>query len=134
MPIVILNFSQEFVPLIESGIKPHTVRAKRADGWNPLPGDTLYLYVGQGTKSARLLRTESCEFSTEITIQQSAGNVHHVLLGGRPLGQFEIEQLALGDGFANGSEFVRYFEERYTLPFSGLFIGWTPMPTYATRH
>jgi hypothetical protein len=134
MPAVVLNFSQEFVSLVESGFKPHTVRAKRADGRDPLPGDTLHLYAGQGTKGARLLRREACEFSTEITIQPSAGNIHHVLLGGLPLTQLAIDQLALADGFPDATEFVRYFESRYTLPFSGLLIGWAPTPTYVTRH
>lgn len=134
MPTVVINFSQEFVSLVESGFKPHTIRAKRADGRDPLPGDTLHLYAGQGTKGARLLRREACEFSTEITIQQSAGNIHHVLLGGLPLSQAAVEQLALADGFPGGAEFVRYFEDRYALPFSGVLIGWMPMPTYVTRH
>ncbi|KAF1043228.1 MAG: hypothetical protein GAK35_02320 [Herbaspirillum frisingense] len=134
MPTVVLNFSQEFVPLVEAGFKPHTIRARRTDGRDPLPGDTLHLCCGQGTKNVRLLRREACEFSTEITIQQSAGNIHHVLLGGLPLSQLAIEQLALADGFPSGAEFVRYFEDRYALPFSGLLIGWAPTPTYVTRH
>jgi hypothetical protein len=134
MTTILLNFRPEFAPLVESGRKPHTVRARRADGRDPLPGDTLHLYTGLPTKATRLLRQEPCEFTIEITIQQSAGNVHHILLGGVPLGQNEIEALARADGFEHGTAFVQYFAHQYGLPFTGLLIGWEPAPTYATRH
>lgn len=134
MKTCLLNFRMEFARLVESGAKPHTIRAKRVDGRDPLPGDTLHLYVGLRTKSARLIRREVCDYTHEITIQPSAGNVHHILLGGKPLSQTEIEMLAQADGFSGGAEFVRYFEETYRLPFTGLLIGWEPMPVCVTRH
>jgi hypothetical protein len=134
MTTCLLNFGAAFVPLVESGQKPHTIRAKRVDGRDPLPGDTLHLYAGLRTKAVRLLRREPCQYATEITIQPSAGDVHHVLLGGRPLDQREIEALATVDGFDNAIAFVRYFQDMYGLPFTGLLIGWEPIPTYATRH
>lgn len=134
MTTCLLNFNAKFVPLVESGRKPHTIRAKRKDGRDPLPGDTLHLYAGLRTKAVRLLRCEACEFTTEVTIQPSAGDVHHVLLGGQLLTQHDVEMLATVDGFGNAVEFVRYFQDMYGLPFTGLLIGWEPMPTYATRH
>src|SRR5262249_12848109 len=102
---VILNFRADFAPLVESGAKPHTIRARRTDGRDPLPGDPLHLYTGLRTKSARLLRREVCEYATEVTIQPSVGNVHHVLLGGELLRQEQIEALAVVDGFQNGAQF-----------------------------
>jgi hypothetical protein len=134
MTTCLLNFRTQFAQLVEYGKKPHTIRAKRADGRDPLPGDTLHLYTGLNTQAARLLRREPCQFTTEITIQPSAGDVHHVLLGGRPLDQREIEALATVDGFDNAIAFVQYFQDMYGLPFTGLLIGWEPIPTCATRH
>jgi hypothetical protein len=134
MTTCLLNFQAQFVPLVESGAKPHTIRACRVDGRDPLPGDTLHLYTGLSTKAARLLRREPCQYTVEVTIQPSAGNVHHVLLGGKPVGQHEIEVLANVDGFKSATEFVQFFEKMYGLPFTGLLIGWEPMPVYVTRH
>lgn len=134
MTTILLNFQKEFVPLVEAGLKPHTIRARRVDGRDPLPGDTLHLYTGLRTKACRLLRREPCQYTAEVTIQPSAGDVHHVLLGGRPLDQDEVETLARVDGFASGTEFVHYFQEQYGLPFTGLLIGWDMTPVYVTRH
>jgi hypothetical protein len=134
MTTCVLNFHPDFAPLIEAGVKPHTIRALRADGLDPLPGDTLHLYTGLSTGGRRLLRREVCEFAVEIRIQHSASNVHHVLLGGQPLSQAEIETLARVDGFAHSSALVEYFAKNYGLPFNGLLIGWQPEPVYVTRH
>jgi hypothetical protein len=134
MTTILLNFRAEFAPLVESGEKPHTVRARRRDGRDPLPGDTLHLYTGLRTKAVRLMRREVCDYVREITIQPSAGNVHHVLLGGIPLEQSHVEMLARFDGFTSGTEFVSYFEKTYGLPFTGLLIGWDATPAYVTRH
>lgn len=120
--------------MIQAGTKPHTIRALRVDGRDPLPGDMLQLYTGLRTKAAKLIRSEACEYTHDISIQQSAGNVHHVLLAGQPMSQANIEQLAQFDGFANADEFVRYFEKAHGLPFTGLLIGWFPTPVYVTRH
>lgn len=132
--ICLLNFQGQFAPKVESGVKPHTIRALRADGRDPLPGDTLHLYYGLRTKGVRLLRREVCEYAHDIMIQPSAGNQHHVLLVGHPLDQAGIEQLARFDGFNSADEFVRYFEKAHGLPFTGLLIGWFPTPDYTTRH
>ena len=134
MSICLLNFQAQFAPLVESGLKPHTIRARRTDGRDPLPGDTLHLYTGLRTKAVRLLRREPCQYTVEVTIQPSAGNVHHVLLGGKLLDQHEIDMLARMDGFNSAADFVQFFGEIYGLPFSGLLIGWEPVPVYATKH
>jgi len=134
MKTCLLNFQAAFAPLVEAGVKPHTIRARRADGRDPLPGDMLHLYTGLRAKGARLLRREACEYTHEITIQPSVGNIHNVLLGGWLLDQHEVEQLASADGFTNAETFVQYFSRQYGLPFSGLLIGWMPTPTYVTRH
>lgn len=134
MTTCLLNFSPDFIPLVESGAKPHTVRAYRRDGRDPLPGDMLHLYGGWRTEAVRLLRREACEFAIDIAIQASAGNVHHILLGGRPLAQNDIEMLARVDGFMDGAAFVEFFEKTYGLPFTGLLIGWEPAPVYVMRH
>lgn len=130
----LLNFKSVFAPLVESGFKPYTIRALRKDENDPLPGDTLHLYCGLRTKSVRLIRREVCEYTHDIVIQPSVGNVHHVLLAGYPLSEDMVDRLAHFDGFANADEFIRYFESTHGLPFTGLLIGWLPIPFYATKH
>ena len=134
MNTCVLNFHSEFAPLVESGQKPHTIRARRIDGRDPLPGDMLHLYHRKRGRPASLLRREPCIYTVEVTIQPSAGKVHQVLLGGRLIDQAAIEALARVDGFVDSNAFVQFFEKTYGLPFTGLLIGWTPSPTHSTRH
>lgn len=130
----LLNFKAVFAPMVESGRKPHTIRALRKDGNDPLPGDTLHLYTGLRTKAVRLLRREVCDYTRDIMIQPSSGNVHHVLLGGQPLSQDELNTLARVDGFADANDFIRYFDTTHGLPFTGVLIGWQPSPLLSTHH
>lgn len=130
----LLNFKASFAPMVESGRKPHTIRALRKDGNDPLPGDTLHLYTGLRTKAVRLLRREVCDYTRDIMIQPSSGDVHHVLLGGRELSQDDIDLLARVDGFAAASDFIGFFEAAHGLPFTGVLIGWRPSPLLSTQH
>lgn len=134
MKTCFLTFGHDIAPLVEAGTKPHTIRALRSGDRDPLPGDILHLYVGKGAKRERLIRLEACEYTHYLTIHQSAGNVHHVLLGGQLLEQDVIERLARFEGFADADQFVRHFDKAHGLPFSGLLIGWLPTPVFVTRH
>jgi hypothetical protein len=134
MNTVILNYRADFAPMIQAGVKPHTIRPRRNDGRDPLPGDLLQHYAKWGTKDAYLLREEFCTFTAEVTIQRSVGNVHHVLIGGQLISQHDVEVMATVEGFRNGADFVQFFNETYGLPFTGLLIGWEPIPVYVTRH
>jgi len=135
MRTCLLNFQAQFAQLVKSGRKPHTIRARRVDGRDPLPGDMLHLYTGLRSKAARLLRQEICAYTTEITILPSIGQEPQILLGGEPIAGRAVEALAQDDGFENAAAFVQFFKEVYGLPFTGLLIGWRPTPEpKATRH
>ena len=117
MPL--LNFKKQFVPKIESGEKTHTIRAYRKDGRNPHVGDTLYLYTGLRTKSARKLGEYKCVEVTPIYIDW-----WRVVLGTSELDCVEIEALATADGFETQNEMFSFFNKTHDLPFYGLFIAW----------
>ncbi|TCS38492.1 hypothetical protein EDC30_102231 [Paucimonas lemoignei] len=134
MATCLINFRPELAHLVEDGLVSNTIRALRGDGRDPLPGDTLHLYTGMSTKGTRLLRQEPCQYTMEVTIQPSAGDVHHVMLGSKLLEQSEIEMLARVNGFNSAAKFVLHFQKTYGLPFTGLLIGWEPAPVYVTRH
>lgn len=55
-----LNFKKRFEPMIESGDKRQTIRAKRKDCRDPKEGQTLYLYTGMRSKGCRKLGEAPC--------------------------------------------------------------------------
>jgi len=116
-----LNFKKQFVPLVLSLLKPHTIRQERK---HPIKvGDTLQLYYGLRTKSCVLLGTAPCVRIQHIDIY--SGN--KVLLDETWLTGNEIEQLAQRDGFAKVSDFFSFFEQTYALPTSNMrLIWWDP--------
>ena len=117
MPL--LGFKKQFAPLVESGAKRQTIRAKRKDGRNPHPGDTLYLYTGLRTKQCRKLGTAICQRVREVVITGT-----FPIMSGRHLGAAEANILAVNDGFPGYKEMEQYFEKEHGLPFWGLLIEW----------
>jgi len=127
----LINFQARYAPAVLDGSKPHTIRARRSDGRNPQPGDTLRLYTGLRTKQVRLLRQEVCEYVVEVTIlPPMADRIPQVFLGDRLLTADQVNELARGDGFEDWRDFVAFFQDLYGLPFTGNLIGWSAMPTY----
>lgn len=126
----LINFAAQFAPAVESGTKPHTVRAKRADGRDPQPGDVLRLYTGLRTTKTRLLRQEVCEYVSEIQFLPPLGGKPQVFLAAELLSVEQLHALAQADGFDGWRPFVAFFEELYGLPFTGNLIGWSVTPAY----
>lgn len=118
MPL--LGFKKQFAPLVESGAKRQTIRAKRRDGRNPHPGDTLYLYTGLRTKQCRKLGAAKCTSVQEVVITR-----HGPILAGRHLGCDEASELAAKDGFSCYGDMADFFfDKEHDLPFWGLLIEW----------
>lgn len=117
MPL--LGFKKQFAPLVESGAKRQTIRAKRKDGRNPHPGDTLYLYTGLRTKQCRILGTAVCIGVREIVIARN-----RPILSGRHLLSVEAKEFAIKDGFSGYEAMATFFEKEHGLPFWGLLIEW----------
>lgn len=117
MPL--LGFKKQFAPLVETGRKRQTIRAKRRDGRNPHAGETLFLYTGLRTKSCRKLRIETCKSSQEICIKS-----HGINVAGEWLRHADVEVLARNDGFDSFEQLLAFFEKEHGLPFWGLIIKW----------
>lgn len=66
------SFKLRFVPMIKSGEKSQTIRAKRK--YQAKPGDKLYLYYGMRTKHCKKIKEEICRNVEEIIIYKN-GNV-----------------------------------------------------------
>lgn len=90
-----LNFKKQFAPLVESGGKRQTIRARRKDGRDPRPGQTLYLYTGMRTQVCRKLGEVECKKTEAIAIEEN----YDIIVGTHGLSIEEECKLAEADGF-----------------------------------
>ena len=116
------NFQKQFAAKILDGSKPHTIRARRKDGYLPVPGEVIRLYTGMRTKQCRLLREVEVISARPIVINHGDA----VVIDGRPLTFFEACVLAERDGFKNFGEFRDFFKEKHGATFNGYLIEWKP--------
>ena len=134
MPL--LGFERRFMEAIENGVAaahrrraPHpkhtakrqTIRAQRADGRDPRPGDTLYLYVGLRTQQVRKLGEVECRSVERLRIAVGGLRVHS---GTERLDRARLRRLARANGFDSTGDFVAFFERRHGLPFDGYLLRW----------
>jgi hypothetical protein len=128
---MLLGFKKQFVPMILSRLKTHTIRAKRKHP--PRVGEICHCYTGLRQKGARLLGRWPCVKVQQIDI----GPVRHgqqyadVWIDGLPLQQDELQALARRDGFGNFAQMMQFWEGR--LPFEGYMIHWDPTKIISTR-
>jgi len=130
--MVAINFKDEFVFVIDAGIKRRTIRQVRKTG-NPEPGKPLQLYTGMRTLSCEKIREVTCTRVRPVEIDHMG-----VTLDGRKLyagdspayqGSPNDEEydgdFARADGFQTFSDMVEFFEKQYGLPFKGQLIEWS---------
>lgn len=116
------NFQKRFAPQILDGSKPHTIRARRKDGYLPIPGEVIRLYTGMRTKQCQLLREVEVVAVRPIIITFGTS----VVIDATPLTFFDACALAVRDGFKHLSEFQDFFKEQYGDVFNGYLIEWKP--------
>ena len=123
-----LNFKKEFAPAVLLGLnhpeirggKRQTIRAKRKDGRDPKPGETLYHYTGMKTSSCEKLGESICTETHPIRICDA-----EVLVDGKIIGRSELKKLARLDGFPDGAEaMLLSLCQAYGFPFNGFIIKW----------
>jgi hypothetical protein len=129
-----LNFQKRFALMVETGQKPHTIRATRK---RPIQvGDTLHLFTGMRQKGCRRLRPATiCTSAVTIHIDAKEGFIAldaetpRYQVGDRYTGLLTIrttERLVKNDGFANEDDFFAWFLETHGPLFTGQLIEWTP--------
>lgn len=127
-----LNFQDRFADLVERGLKPHTIRARRK---HPIkPGQMLFLYRGMRTAACRRLRQpELCLQVTPIEIDARRGCIYldsdsfyypseEALI----LTESETLELARRDGFRDLDDFFSWFFATHGGVFNGDLIEWRP--------
>ncbi|EKV02364.1 hypothetical protein Lepto7375DRAFT_4592 [Leptolyngbya sp. PCC 7375] len=124
--MVAYNFKQQFAPLIRSGAKQQTIRARRKNR-HAIAGEPVQLYTGMRTKSCiKLIDPDPlCRAVLPISIDGV-----EVLIDGTPLMGEELEELAVEDGFNSFKELAEFFKPR--MPFEGVLIAWGDWQPYWT--
>lgn len=111
------NFQAQFAPLILSGAKRQTIRARRKH--RPKAGYTAYCYTG--------LRTRACRKFGEWTITEVACvtiNQQGVWFDGSVVAHDLLDLFAQADGFADWPAMRDWFATTHGLPFNGDLIRW----------
>lgn len=112
-----LNFIPRFENKIIRGEKCMTIRKKRK---KPIKvGDDLYIYIGQRTKSCKLIAKVKCCRVSEIKITDK-----EIFMNGERLNIYQAELLAVEDGFNDIADFIEFFKVTHGLPFCGVSIYW----------
>jgi len=133
------SFQTQFVPAIESGLKTHTIRAKRKA--RPRAGQPFYAYHAMRTKQCRKLLESSITRVGDIWIVDSgrrfkgfdeAVNGRHLFgiypqieIDGERLADDEMEQLAINDGFLSLWHMSGFWD--LNTRFNGDMIHWRPV-------
>lgn len=129
-----LNHEPQFVPLIESGEKNHTIRPLRSRPYKP--GDRLHHFAAGDQEGCRKFLETDCVSADAITILKD-GSVRIERAGGAcdVIDSLKgVARLAHEDGFRGAGatdlfyQFVTFFQDRYGLPFEGQLVGWRPQP------
>lgn len=115
------NFKKRWREPVRAGTKRQTVRAPRADGRDPEPGQQLQLYYGMRTKQCELLRRARCTGRKTVTI-----DFGHLEIDGRVQNEGQRDIFAIADGFEHFDDLQEFFAETHGLPFSGFVYYWDP--------
>lgn len=91
------------------------------------PGDTLYLYTGQRTKTCRKLGEALCLAVTPVRIaKERIHDAPYMYLDGQIISGVTLDRFACLDtaGFWRTDQFMAFFADIYGLPFDGELICW----------
>lgn len=101
------NFMAQYAPLVESGIKPLTIRAGRRDGRDPQYGDKLHLFTGQRTRKCRKLAVPNIPAPTVKMRGKVVFTPNTVTVAGVDLSNYRLG-LARLDGFQTVADMLAF--------------------------
>ena len=116
-----LNFMKHLAPLVEQGVKTHTVRKCRKV---PIEvGDRLALFTGMRSPRCRRLLETTCSRVQQIALCENG----LLIIDGRALSNKMADRFARADGLESYAELRRFIAGNYGIPFDGVIIHW-PAP------
>lgn len=113
------NFMAQFAPLVESGEKDCTIRAK-GKRRPPKPGEHLRLFTGMRTKKCRKLGDFICDRVRRIEIMEEGTWMEDENGYWGLMGRLSESRLARRDGHADVKAFRAFFVSQVD---DGLFFG-----------
>lgn len=126
---MLLNFQRQFARQVWAGHKRQTIRAagKRAHG--PRVGDTAYCYTGLRTRSTVKLGQWPISRVQVLRMEIGTAGLTDVILGADAIWSFELNALAVADGFKSGQAMSDWFRANHPQgEFYGWVIGWDWSP------
>lgn len=131
---MIIGYKPQFVPLILSGHKIHTIREDACNRWRA--GRVMHMATGLRTREYKQFYQDTCKGTQQIEIRYNKGggvNVfideqffHYQTTWGLPWTEntkAKMRMLAVNDGFTTIAEFFAWFNRNY----KGKIIHWTPL-------
>lgn len=117
------NFKRQFVPAIVDGTKCQTIRANRADGKRPKPGDIAALYTGLRTRNTQHLRDGEVTRCRAVRI--SCLGYGELIIDGQLLSGQDRTAFAQADGFTDWPAMLDFFKNQYAVAtFDGFCVEW----------
>ena len=117
-----INFNSRFADDVEAGRKRRTIRGRYIK-----PGEPLYFFTGQRTKTCRRLGEAVCRTCEPVMIGRDArlASGYWVKLNGMMLTSQEADRFAAVDGFESMADMVAFLSKRRGgLPMSGWVTTW----------
>jgi len=118
---MILSFNKRFTPKIKSGTKIHTIRSDPKNRWKP--GRLIHFATGVRTKNYDNFKKDMCLSTQKIEFKYVMydDKIPVVLIDRVVLATFEVERLAINDGFDTVQGLYDWFDSDFT----GKIIHWT---------
>ena len=120
---MILGFKPEFVPLIISSVKMHTVRAGRR--W--ATGQPIRFCANLGPDNLVSFRADGVAKAVQTIRAEKIHGTYLVEIDGRQLSAPELARFVRYDGFESPEALFRFLAGYDGLPFEGQLIHWTDL-------
>ena len=108
------NFEEK----IKNGVKLHTIRWDEKNRWKT--GNKIHFATGVRTSNYNCFKEGLCNGTQKIEIRDRNVWIDDVILN-----YYEVENLAINDGFDSIKDFWSWFDQ-YS-PFTGKLIHWTKL-------
>ncbi|WP_210520792.1 hypothetical protein [Hymenobacter terricola] len=120
---MILGFTPDFVPLITSGTKVHTIRAGRR--W--VAGQPISFCTNRGPDNLAKFQPDGVAQTVQTSRAAEIHGTYLVEVDGRQLPSPELAEFVRRDGFKSVDHLFHFLTGYHGLPFVGQLINWTDL-------
>ena len=118
---MILGFKPDFVPLIISGTKVHTIRAGRR--W--IAGQSISFCINLGPDNLAKFQPDGVAQTVQDIRAAQINGTCLIEINGRQLPEPELAEFVRRDGFESADQLFHFLAGYHGLPFVGQLIQWT---------